>query len=306
MQVPRARRWLSAGDPGASLELVRVVVGLVIVTHPLYDLAHPGTLGHLGRTARPELGPTLGIALAWAGVLLQIAAALTLLARRWVVPACAALIVIVGVSAAVFQWPDWYVVGGAEVTGHPGVEFSVLVIACLCALRAAHRPAGGGEQGVRGALDVVRIAAALILLSHGGEALLRFDFAGMRGWGQQMQDAGFPHGVALVWSVVAIQAACSVALLVPRWIVAACVGQIFVLANGIWSTHAPYWFVVGPGRSLGRGWSRASGSDEGGMEFSVLLIVCFVAVLLGHWRRRAGPMALASPPIPAFPPSSTG
>ncbi len=285
MQVPRARRWVSAGDPSASLELVRVVVALVIATHPLYDLAHAGTLAHLGRTARPELGPTLGIVLAWAGVLLQIAAALALLAHRWVVPACAVLIVIVGVSAAVFQWPDWYVVGGAEVTGHPGAEFSVLVIACLCALRAAHRPSGG-EQAVRGALGTVRIAAALILLSHGGEALLRFDFAGMRGWGQQMQEAGFPYGVALVWSVVTIQAACSVALLVPRWVVAACVGQIFVLANGIWSTHAPYWFVVGPGRSMGHGWSRASGSDEGGMEFSVLLIVCFLAVLLGAVRLR--------------------
>jgi putative oxidoreductase len=279
---------LAQGDPDAAVALVRVVVAVVVLSHPLYDLAHPGTLTDLGRTARPALGPAAGVFFAWVGVLAQIGAATALLFGRRIVAASTGLIVLWSIMALVFQWPLWFVAGGDEVTGHPGVEFNALVIACLAAILVASRQ--GADS--RGALDVVRIASAIVPGLHGAGALLAFNTEGMRGWGQQMEGAGFPFGVALVWSVVTTQTVASCALLSRRLIVPACAAHIFILVNGIWTTHAPYWFVVGPGRWPGRGWSAASGSDEGGMEFSVVLIACFTAVLLAYarnpWRRPSG------------------
>jgi uncharacterized membrane protein YphA (DoxX/SURF4 family) len=252
------------------IALVRVVAAVVCLSHAGYLLAHADVLAGLGR-ATPALGLPLGVPLAWAGVLLELAAAVALLVHRRTETACAVLVVLVTVAALLYQWPDFYVVGGNEVTGHPGIELSVLLVACLTTVRRG-----------RG-LGLVRIAAAVILFLHGGEVLLRFDSAGMRGWGAQMEAAGFPFGVALVWSVVTVQAVGAVALLVRRAVVPACIAQVFVLANGIWTTHAPYWFVVGPGRAPGRGWFAASGPDEGGMELSVLLIAALVAVVLSHY-----------------------
>jgi len=45
-----------------------------------------------------------------------------------------------------------------------------------------------------------------------------------------------------------------------------------VFCIGIWQSHWPLWFVVGPG--------------EEGMEYSVLLIACFFSVLLAYWPRQ--------------------
>jgi uncharacterized membrane protein YphA (DoxX/SURF4 family) len=280
-----SRHWvaLAQGDPGAAVTFVRVVVAIVALTHPVYDLFHPATLTELGRTAKPALWPTFGIAFAWAGVLAQLAAATALLLGRRVVAATVALIVLWALTAFLFQWPLWFVAGGDEVTGHPGVEFNALIIACLAATLSAARP--GGDP--RRSLDAVRIAAAIAVLLHGAGALFAFNVDGMRGWGEQMEGAGFPFGVALVWSVVTTQTVASCALLTRRFVVLACAAHIFILVNGIWTTHAPYWFVVGPGRSAGRGWSAASGNDEGGMELSIVLITCFVAVLLTSRRRAA-------------------
>jgi putative oxidoreductase len=174
--------------------------------------------------------------------------------------------------------------GSPEVSGHPGVEFNALVIACLAGIFVAARP--GADP--RGALDVPRIASAIATGLHGAGALLAFNTDAMHAWGEQMEGAGFPFGVALVWAVVTTQALASCALLSKRLVVPACAAQIFILVNGIWTTHAPYWFVVGPGRWPGRGWSAASGSDEGGMEFSVVLIACFAAVLLASRQRTPG------------------
>ena len=271
------------------MDLVRVVVALVILTHPLYDLLHPDVVTAIGR-ATPAFGlpADAGVALAWAGVFLQIIAAAALLARRQVARARTVLLALVSVSALIFQWPDWYAVGGGEVTGHPGIELSVLLFALLAART----------------LETVRLATAAIIFSHAGVVLLKFEATGMRAWGEQMQAARFPLGVALVWAVVAVQAAASLALLVRWQVVLACVAQIFILANGIWTTHAPYWFVVGPGRSASRGWSPASGPDEGGMELSVLLIAGFVAVLLAHRSWQRSPASPGAAALPAAEPAT--
>src|SRR5438309_1579299 len=104
----RPSAWLArfAGKPRANLEMVRIVVAAIVVTHPLYDVLHPTIVSELGRATRPALGPALGVALAWAGVIVQLVASAALLARRHIVPSCAALVVVWASAALLFQWPD--------------------------------------------------------------------------------------------------------------------------------------------------------------------------------------------------------
>jgi uncharacterized membrane protein YphA (DoxX/SURF4 family) len=255
----------------------------------MYDLVHPGVVAALGRSTRPALGETLGVGLAWSAVFVQLAASAALLARKRVEMAATTLLVLWSLSALLYQWPYWNVVGGGEVTGHPGVELSALVVACLAAVAA-------GEGGAaRTALNAVRIAAAIAIFLHGGNALLNLDFEGMRAWGEQMASAGWPMGVALVWGVVTVQAVASCLLLARRMVKSAALAQIAVMIAGILTTHAPYWFVVGPGRYAGRGWAQSSGSDEGGMELSVLLIAAFATAWAGSGTRAGAPSARSPP-----------
>ena len=176
------RRWLARfpGDPIADIDLLRVTAAAILLTHPLYDLAHAAIISELGRATRPVLGPLPGVMLAWAGVLAQLTASLALFFRRWTAPACAVLIVVWGAAALIFQWPAWYVVGGTAITGHPGAEFNALVIACLSAVLAWQRR-GTSEAGARCGLDIVRFAAALCILLHGGHGLMQLDLAGVDG-----------------------------------------------------------------------------------------------------------------------------
>jgi len=59
-------------------------------------------------------------------------------------------------------------------------------------------------------------------------------------------------------------------LIFRRLVVPACIIHMVILCTGIILIHAPEgWFVVGPGR--------------GGVEYSVILVVCLFAVLWAHW-----------------------
>jgi putative oxidoreductase len=121
-----------------------------------------------------------------------------------------------------------------------------------------------------GGLDIVRITVALILSVHGLHGLL--SPAATNGFGEYLGSIGFPFGVALAWSVMIIQVACSAALLLRRLVVPACMGHIVILGFGIGLIHASQgWFVVGPGKN--------------GMEYSITLIACLFAVLWAYWPR---------------------
>jgi putative oxidoreductase len=119
-------------------------------------------------------------------------------------------------------------------------------------------------------IDLIRLAVALVILMHPLHGFAHP--ADIPGFGTFLTSVGFPFGLALAWMVLVTQVACSLGLIVRRWVVPACMGHIVILSVGILVFHAPLgWFVVGPG--------------EGGMEFSVLMISCLVAVLLAHWPR---------------------
>lgn len=96
--------------------------------------------------------------------------------------------------------------------------------------------------------------------------------------GLYFSSIGYPFGVFLVWATMYWQIACSLAIALRRFVVPACFGHIYVLCTGIWLFHAPNWFVVGPDNIIGPG--------HEGMEYSVLLIACFLSLALAYWPRQ--------------------
>jgi len=268
------RNWFQtpAINPGRSLAIVRVATASILVVHPIHAFLHPANIQGFAEFLRAH-GLSWSLPLAWAALLTQFACSLALLVRRYVVPACLGHILVLAIGIPLVHFPRWRSVGLASGKHRAGAEFSCLLIACLFAVLWAHRrtPFNGlcRQQG----LEVIRLAAALILVIHplGG---LR-DPAGLNDLGAYFSSIGFPFGVALVWSAMFLQIASSIAIAARRLIVPACLGHMLVLCTGIWLFHAPDWFVVGPGNVVGP-------SNEG-MEYSILLISCFVSLILAYW-----------------------
>jgi len=282
------RNWLSgpAHDSSRSLDIVRVAVALILITHPVYALLHPANVRGFGHILESHHIP-FGVGLAWAVMLIQAGCSLALVARRLVVPACIGHIFILGMGIWLVHAPRWRTVGLEDGDHHPGAEFSTLLIACLLGILCAywHREGDGPslpereDLPARRGLEVIRLAAAIILMIHPIGALregLR-DPAGLNDLGHYFSSIGFPLGVPLVWGAMFLQIASSLALIARRLVVPACLGHFLVLGTGIWLFHAPHWFVIGPDNVVGPG--------EEGVEYSVLLIACFFSVLLAYWPR---------------------
>lgn len=271
----KLRSWLrpDAHDCRRSVDVVRVVVAIVLVTHPIYTLAHATALHALADALRTR-GLPAATALAWLATLAMLVAAPALLVRRLVAPAAVTAIVILASGAALLYAPRWYVAGGASVEGHPGIEFNVLLIACLVGVAWTYWPRHAGDaRAAKTGLDIIRLAGALLILAHPLHAFLTWDVVGMRHFGESMGQLGFPFGVPLVWLMIGWQVVCSTLIAARCLVVPACIGHIFVLGTGIVIIHYPDWFIVGPG--------------EGGMEFPIVYIACYVACILAYWPRRA-------------------
>lgn len=130
----------------------------------------------------------------------------------------------------------------------------------------------GGREGR--ALAGVRIAVALLILVHG---IWRATQGGVAPFGQWLDSQGWPMGPALAWAVTIYELVAPWFLLAGRLVTPAALGHVFILTIGAVTVHYPSgWFVVGAGRN--------------GMEYSVLLIVCLLAVAWAHapFGRRAG------------------
>jgi len=279
--------WFSSPmhDPGRSLNVVCVVVATVLITHPLYAFLHPGNIRGFGHILQSH-GLPFGTCLAWVVMSLQTACSVALLARRLVIPACVGHIVVLGMGIVLVHAhaPSWRTVGLPDGDHQPGPEFSVLMIACLAGVLWAHwrKPKdrtllpAGDDISTRVGLEVIRLAAPLILIIHPLGGLQ--DPAGLHDFGLYLSSIGYPFGVTLIWAAMYLQIVCCIALILRRFLVLACLGHLYVLCTGIWLAHAPYWFVIGPNNVIGPG--------KEGMEYSVLLIACFFSLLLAYWPRR--------------------
>jgi putative oxidoreductase len=242
-----------------------MAVAALLAVHPIYALLRPDSL-----TGTRQLVEARGLpwnqGLVWGICLAQILCSLALLANRAVLPATVGYLLVLAARIGLTNQTTWYALGGASVDGNPGIEFTVLFALCLVGTLWGQRRSA--QQG----LDVIRVGSALVLLMHPLHGVL--DPAGLRGFGHGLESLGFPFGLFLVWTTKLHQIGSSMALLARRLVVPACLGHMFVLSMGIWISHAPRWFVVGPG--------------ENGMEYSLLFIACFASLLLAHWPQRAG------------------
>jgi putative oxidoreductase len=118
-------------------------------------------------------------------------------------------------------------------------------------------------------LALVRIVVAILLGIHGWT---RAAIGGVAPFGEYLQAAGFPLGISLAWAITTYEIVASACLALGRFVAPVCAGFLLILLSGIILVHAPNgWFVVGAGRN--------------GVEFSVLLIACLVAVALPHLPR---------------------
>lgn len=111
---------------------------------------------------------------------------------------------------------------------------------------------------------ILRRAVALLLVAHGG---IRIYLGTVGGFGEFLAIKGFPVGAALAWGITIFELVGGTLLFFnyfTRWIA---FGFALELLMGIILVHAPNgWFVVGAG--------------TGGMEYSVLLIICFSLIAL--------------------------
>lgn len=114
----------------------------------------------------------------------------------------------------------------------------------------------------RDALVLLRIAVALIMMAHG---TMRLIVNSLSGFGEFLTSKGFPLGEPLAWGITIFELVGGIALILgyfTRWVALILIVEI---AAGIVLVHAQNgWFVVG--------------HQSGGMEYSVLLIICLIVI----------------------------
>jgi uncharacterized membrane protein YphA (DoxX/SURF4 family) len=291
LSLSLSRGWLkpAAHDQRRSVDLVRFALAAILITHPLHALVHPEDARQLAEVlARFGASASFGAGVAWAAVALQIAASVALVVPRFVFGGAIGSIAIASCSL-ILHAPRWYVVGGFAVDGRPGIEFDALVLACLAAVAWTYGPrraASGVVSGVTG-LEIIRVASALSLLAHCWGPFVLWDVEGMHGWGEAMSAAGWPMGVALVWSIKGTELVCSVLRLSRRLVVPACFGHLSYLVPALYIEHEMHWFVEGPA--------------ENGIEFPLLIVICSVACIAAYWPPRAAGARAVVPAANAGP-----
>jgi putative oxidoreductase len=140
------RNWFNAppGNSAGGLDIVRISVALILMVHGVHGLLNPKAITGFGEYLG-SIGFPLGVALAYSIMVFQIAFSAALIFRRLVVPACIGHIIILSIGIYLIHAPQgWFVVG----PGTGGMEYSVILIACLFAVLWAYWPR---QQSIPGA-----------------------------------------------------------------------------------------------------------------------------------------------------------
>lgn len=118
------------------------------------------------------------------------------------------------------------------------------------------------------ALNLIRFAAAGNMLIHG---VYRVIVGGVTPFDGYLGSLGFPPYSA--WLITIFEIVAAVMIIMNKWVAPLSIVFIVQLGMGIFLLHSHEgWFVVGGGRN--------------GMEYSVLMIICFAATAMVNWKKR--------------------
>lgn len=113
-------------------------------------------------------------------------------------------------------------------------------------------------------MQILRIVVTLFMMAHG---ITRLSINGPVHFGEFLESKGFPMGEALAWSITFFEILGGILLILGYQQRLICLLYILELFMGIVLVHFKNgWFVVG--------------LTQGGIEYSVLLIICFLLVFL--------------------------
>ena len=117
------------------------------------------------------------------------------------------------------------------------------------------------------ALLIVRVAACGNMIIHG---ITRLSNGGVIPFDGYLSSLGFPPYTA--WMITGFEILASIVIIAGKWISPLSILFCMQLLMGIILVHFPEgWFVVGAGRN--------------GMEYNVLLIICFASTAVANWKR---------------------
>jgi len=116
------------------LIIIRLTLAVLLLIHGITRL-RLGTVGGFGEFLASN-GIPFGVAVAWFVTVFELTASLLMAAGRFVTPVACVFISIYACGIWLVHWSQgWFVVG----PGTGGMEYSVLIIACLSGLAWAHR-----------------------------------------------------------------------------------------------------------------------------------------------------------------------
>jgi putative oxidoreductase len=123
-------------------------------------------------------------------------------------------------------------------------------------------------DNVKLALVLVRFAAAGNMLIHG---ITRLSMETVSNFDGYLNSIGFPSYTA--WVLTIFELVGSVSIMIGKWVTPISLIFCIELLMGIILVHFDEgWFVVGAGRN--------------GMEYSVLLIICFISSAIASWKKQ--------------------
>lgn len=110
---------------------------------------------------------------------------------------------------------------------------------------------------------IMRTVLGIIMFSHG---FVRIFYSSVDNFGDFLNSKGFLLGLYIAWTITILDVLLGISLILGYFIKYISIWFVFVLLIGMILVHFQNgWFVVGHG--------------QGGIEYSLLLITCFVVLI---------------------------
>ena len=115
-------------------------------------------------------------------------------------------------------------------------------------------------------IAALRMMMGIVFILH---AAVRVYNNTLPGFGDLLQEKGFPLGFYLAWAVTLFELAGGILMFLRYFVMVFCIGEMIILITGIITVHGENgWFVVG--RSLN------------GVEYSIVLITILTAIFIAE------------------------